>query len=211
MKLHKLLYFLYRENIIKNNKPLFNDKFYAWKFGPVLKSIRNAYKSGKFDSIAIKEEIKNDKELNDLIDFAIEEYGRKNSWSLSRLTHGEISWKNARTGIAKGTNGDIVMEYKDIEKDAKNIKSRRKRFNGVNSVEDKNKYRITDKQKELLKSFQCIRLKDYNCSNVYNFINERNKNISDTFNDDGLKEDKEREKAYYVIIRENKIALFFFY
>lgn len=76
-------------------------------------------------------------------------------------------------------------------------------------MEDKNKYRITDKQKELLKSFQCIRLKDYNCSNVYNFINERNKNISDTFNDDGLKEDKEREKAYYVIIRENKIALFF--
>lgn len=76
-------------------------------------------------------------------------------------------------------------------------------------MEDKNKYRITDKQKELLKSFQCVRLKDYNCSNVYNFINERNKNISDTFNDDGLKEDKEREKAYYVIIRENKIALFF--
>ena len=132
MKLHKLLYFLYRENIIRNNKPLFKEKFYAWKFGPVLKSIRKAYKLGEFDSIVIKEEIKNDKELNDLIDFAIKEYGGKNSWSLSRLTHGEISWKNARIGIEEGINGDIVMEYKDIKKDAKNIKSRRERFNGVN-------------------------------------------------------------------------------
>lgn len=132
MKLHKLLYFLYRENIIVNNKPLFKEKFYAWKFGPVLKSIRKAYKSGKFNTIVIKEEIKNDEELNDLIDFAIEEYGQKNSWSLSRLTHGEISWKNARKGIDEGINGDIVMKYEDIEKDAKNIKSRRERFNGAN-------------------------------------------------------------------------------
>lgn len=132
MKLHKLLYFLYRENIIRNNKPLFKEKFYAWKFGPVLKSIRKAYKSGRFDSIVIKEEIKNNKELNDLIDFAIEEYGEKNSWSLSRLTHGEISWKNAREEIQEGINGDIAMKYKDIKKDAKNIKSRRKRFNGAN-------------------------------------------------------------------------------
>lgn len=131
MKLHKLLYFLYRENIIRNNKPLFNEKFYGWKFGPVLKSIRQAYKEGNFDNIniSVPKEIKNDKNLNALIDFVIEEYGQKKSWSLSLLTHSEISWKNARKGIEEGANGDIAMKYEDIEKDAKNVKERRKRFN----------------------------------------------------------------------------------
>lgn len=72
-----------------------------------------------------------------------------------------------------------------------------------------NKYKITDKQEKLLKSFQCIRLKDYDFSNGYNFISKRNKNISDTFNNYGLEEDREGESAYYVIFREEKIALFF--
>lgn len=80
-------------------------------------------------------------------------------------------------------------------------------------MEDNNedKYKITSEQEELLKSFQCIRLKDYNCSNIDSFSNERDISISisDTFKYDGLNEDKEGEKAYYVIVRENKIALFF--
>ncbi len=78
-------------------------------------------------------------------------------------------------------------------------------------VEDnnENKYRITVKQEELLNSFQCIRLKDYNCSNIDNFFNKRNKSISDTFKGDGLNEDKKGENAYYVITKDNKIVLFF--
>lgn len=78
-------------------------------------------------------------------------------------------------------------------------------------VEDnnENKYIITVKQEELLNSFQCIRLKDYNCSNIDNFFNKRNKSISDTFKGDGLNEDKKGENAYYVITKDNKIALFF--
>lgn len=76
-------------------------------------------------------------------------------------------------------------------------------------MKNKNRYKITSKQKRLLKSFKCIRLKDYNFPNGYNFINKRNKNISNIFNKNGRKEDMKGEKAYYVIVRENKIALFF--
>lgn len=98
------------------------------------------------------------------------------------------------------------MEYKDIKKTLKILNLAEKDLMEQIIVENnnENKYKITDKQEELLNSFQCIRLKDYNCSNGYNFLNERNKNISDTFNDDELKEDNKCEKAYYVIIRENK-------
>lgn len=44
MKLHKLMYFSQRESLIQNNEPLFDGVFYGWKFGPILKEIRIAYK-----------------------------------------------------------------------------------------------------------------------------------------------------------------------
>ena len=45
MKLHKLLYFVQRESIIQNGEPLFSEQFEAWKYGPVLREIREHYKN----------------------------------------------------------------------------------------------------------------------------------------------------------------------
>ena len=44
MKLHKLLYFTQRESIIQTGEPIFAECFEAWKYGPVLVSIRQHYK-----------------------------------------------------------------------------------------------------------------------------------------------------------------------
>ena len=44
MKLHKLLYFTQRESIIQTGQPIFEEHFEAWKYGPVLLSIRQLYK-----------------------------------------------------------------------------------------------------------------------------------------------------------------------
>ena len=46
MKLHKLLYFTQRESLIQNDTPLFDAVFYGWKYGPILKEIREAYRDG---------------------------------------------------------------------------------------------------------------------------------------------------------------------
>lgn len=51
MKLHKLMYFAQRESLIQTGAPLFNATFYGWKYGPVLKEIRSAYKDGTFITI----------------------------------------------------------------------------------------------------------------------------------------------------------------
>ena len=59
----------------------------------------------------------------------LEEYAAKDSWSLSRLTHGEISWKNSRIGIPEEQNSDNPMSLEDIVADAERIKSRRKMLN----------------------------------------------------------------------------------
>lgn len=122
MKLHKLLYFAQRESIIQRNEPLFEEAFYGWKFGPVLKEIRSAYRDDAFFK-TIDEKIIS--RIKDIMDKVFEEYASKDSWSLSRLTHGEISWKNSRKDIPDGANSDNPMSLDDIIKDAERIKQRR--------------------------------------------------------------------------------------
>lgn len=122
LKLHKLLYLIYREYIIQYNSKLFEENFYGWKCGPILKSIREQYESLTDYNIKLNKNIK--KLINDILN----KYGKKSSWSLSRLTRGELSWKNSRIGIEEGKNGDNFIKYEDIVIDAKNIKERREKL-----------------------------------------------------------------------------------
>ena len=48
MKMHKLMYFAQRESLIRHNRALFDGVFYGWKYGPVLKEVRTAYKQDAF-------------------------------------------------------------------------------------------------------------------------------------------------------------------
>lgn len=59
------------------------------------------------------------------MDKVFEKYADKDSWSLSRLTHGEIAWKNSRVGVPEGDNSDNPMSLEDIRKDADRIRERR--------------------------------------------------------------------------------------
>ena len=43
MKLQKLLYFLYKDYLIKTNNSLFSDRFEAWKYGPALSIIHDTF------------------------------------------------------------------------------------------------------------------------------------------------------------------------
>ena len=122
MKLHKMLYFAQRESFIQKNEPLFEEVFYGWKFGPVLKEIRSAYRDNAFyshvdDDVVLR--------IKNIMDKIFEEYASKDSWSLSRLTHGEFAWKNSRRGIPEGANSDFPIDVEDIRKDAERVKFRR--------------------------------------------------------------------------------------
>lgn len=128
MKLHKLMYFAQRESLIQTGEPLFDATFYGWKYGPVLKEIRSAFKEGTFTEI-IPQEFVRDCTL--ILKKVFEEYAGKDSWSLSRLTHGEISWKNSRIGIPEEENSNYPMKLKDIMEDAERIKARRKMLTGL--------------------------------------------------------------------------------
>ena len=123
MKLHKLMYFAQRESFVENSSPLFDATFYGWKYGPVLKEIRGAYKDGKlFTDIPYMLE---NKENETILDRVFADYALKDSWSLSRLTHGELSWKNSRSGVPENANSDRPIRNEDIRLDAERIRERR--------------------------------------------------------------------------------------
>lgn len=122
MKLHKMLYFAQRESLIQHREPLFAETFYGWKFGPILKEIRNAYKENDFLKTICGEVVDRIKSIMDKI---FEEYADKDSWSLSRLTHGEIAWKISRKGIPDNANSDNPVDIKDIAMDAERVRRRR--------------------------------------------------------------------------------------
>ena len=128
MKLHKLLYFTQREAIIQTDNPLFETSFYAWKYGPVIKEIRELYRCNLLNDIPSVEWIEQYKPIFDKV---FSQYAIKDSWSLSRLSHGEYSWINARKGLGSNECGNVMMKTEDIREDAKRIKLRRYVINNV--------------------------------------------------------------------------------
>lgn len=123
MKLHKLLYFSQRESLIQSNEPLFAEVFYGWKYGPILKEIRAAYRDNLFYE-TIPQDV--EKRILPVMDKVFEKYAGKDSLSLRRLTLGELAWKNSRKGIPDCDNSDNPMALDDIKLDADRISYRRR-------------------------------------------------------------------------------------
>lgn len=122
MKLHKLLYFAQRESIIQTGNPLFDATFRGWKYGPILKEIRESYKNNSFVPVICCSDVD---EMKPVVDAVFEQYAKKGSWSLSRLTHGEYSWKKSREGVPENINSDNPINVEDIRIDADRVKARR--------------------------------------------------------------------------------------
>lgn len=132
MKIHKLLYFAQREALILFNTPLFDADFHAWKYGPVLHEVRAAYKD---DTILKMESLNLTDEQKTIMDYVFEQYSKKSSWSLSRLTHGEYSWKHARKGISEYENSDAIIPLEEIRYDAKRQLNRRNKLRELGLLE----------------------------------------------------------------------------
>ena len=122
MKLHKLLYFTQRESLIRKGEPMFEEQFLAWRYGPVMVQIRNAYADDKLNDMPSEEFLE---QYKDVFDFVFQNYAPKDAWSLSYLSHAEFSWKNARKDLLPEQNGNEPLKIEDIRKDAERISMRR--------------------------------------------------------------------------------------
>lgn len=130
MKLHKLLYFTQRESIIQFGTPMFGETFLAWRYGPVIPSIRVAYANNLLDEVPSKEW---QEKYAETMNFIFSQYASKDAWSLSYLTHNELSWKRARYGLSFDQNGNTELALADIKEDALRMKWRRYVIDTYNS------------------------------------------------------------------------------
>ena len=115
MKMHKLMYFAQRESLMLNNCALFKGTFFAWKYGPVLKSVRSQFYSKKpFDGVQsnVSEETK------ELLSCVMKRYGSLDSWKLSSLSHREFSWKKARADAEAAGKDEMKMSLEAMKVDA---------------------------------------------------------------------------------------------
>lgn len=118
MKLHKLLYFTQRESFVLLGKPMFPDKFEAWKYGPVMCCLRKAHWDCKAQS-----DLSADSEYIPVLEDTLRRYAAMDSWTLSNISHGETCWQKAKKKEVDSSPAEI--ETSDIEYDARVIKYRR--------------------------------------------------------------------------------------
>ena len=118
MKLHKLLYLAQRESLAITGRPLFSEAFEGWKFGPVSPDVRRVYSNSgiqaKVNDIS--------PETSVILNAILEEYGPIESWSLSKLSHNEISWLNARSAVDPDDPGSVKLKLDDIMEDAMKVR-----------------------------------------------------------------------------------------
>lgn len=122
MKLHKLLYFTQREALIQTDEPIFPEELQGWRLGPVAPEIRKPYQEDSFDKNVSDADMAG---YMGVMDYVFENYAPKDSWSLSRLSHGEICWKMSRKGIAPSESSTEVIPTENIRLDAKRMQERR--------------------------------------------------------------------------------------
>ena len=127
MKMHKLMYFAQRESLMYNKEPLFDATFYGWKYGPVLKEVRNQFKK----DLNLEELTKLKDSVSDntkkILESVFDRYGSLSSWKLSALSHEEFSWKMARSGLNYEDNGNVPLSLNAMKVDAqRELVSRRR-------------------------------------------------------------------------------------
>lgn len=115
MKMHKLMYFAQRESLMYDRVVLFEEDFYGWKYGPVLKCVRHEYLTGSLFANVTGTVSSATKKL---LQSVLERYGTVSSWKLSSLSHDEFSWKKARKGLGSSDNGDVKLSLNAMMVDA---------------------------------------------------------------------------------------------
>lgn len=111
MKLQKLCYYSQAWALVWDDSPLFDEDFQAWANGPVCPELFHKTK-GKY-SVSAADETGGDNDLTedqkDTIQQVLSYYGPHDAQWLSRLTHLEDPWIQAREGVPLGAGCNNII------------------------------------------------------------------------------------------------------
>lgn len=111
MSLQKLLYYVQAWHVAITDEPLFEERFKAYRDGPVVPQVWHARK-GMETRRATDQEIDGislDDETSDLIDLVLTTYGSMSGDELSALTHVEHPWREARGELPPEAHGSTEI------------------------------------------------------------------------------------------------------
>ena len=112
MKLQKLCYYAQAWSLVWDDAPLFDEDFEAWANGPICVVLFQKYK-GRFDLTAEDILDGDSARLSDAqketVNAVLEHYGPRDAQYLSRLTHMEDPWIEARNGYAPGERCNVII------------------------------------------------------------------------------------------------------
>ena len=96
LKLQKLLYYCQGLHLAMYEKPFFNEKIYAWNYGPVIPEVYSAYKTFGAKGIDVPDEVDTSVFTNDqkeLMNEVFTLFGQFSALKLMEMTHEETPWK----------------------------------------------------------------------------------------------------------------------
>lgn len=102
LKLQKLLYYGqgYAVALHSVRKPLFVDDMFAWKHGPVVKTVYNHYASYRNGALPTEVRPNLDATTTEFLDEIYRVYGKFSAWALREMTHREDPWlKNFKPDV----------------------------------------------------------------------------------------------------------------
>ena len=114
LKLQKLLYYAQGVFLAIKDRPLFEEEFRAWQYGPVVENVYNDFKHFDSQPVEITEADNFDitviaGEDQVLLSSVYETFGQYSAWKLCKMTHAEDPWKDAWK-IAPNTRAIMPLE-----------------------------------------------------------------------------------------------------
>ena len=116
MKLQKLLYYCQAWHLVWEEEPLFDADFQAWANGPVVYEIYDKHRgSFSVEGWQWGDPTSLSSVSASVVDEVLEDYGTLAGHQLSRLTHSEDPWKEARSGLGAAERSGRVIDKERIQ------------------------------------------------------------------------------------------------
>lgn len=95
LKLQKLLYYSQGCWVALHGtrSPLFRDKIYAWKHGPVVESVYKHYAHCGADALPLEHQPPLRPDIRSFLDEIYRVFGKFSAWKLREMTHREPPWQ----------------------------------------------------------------------------------------------------------------------
>lgn len=109
LKLQKLLYYFQGYHIALFDTKLFDEKIFAWNYGPVVREVYHEFSKFQSNHISLDnvKEVKLNEEQKYLFHQVMKEYGQYSAIKLLEMTHEESPWK---TTFYSNPNGEITSD-----------------------------------------------------------------------------------------------------